>query len=289
MNGQDDESIQQVARQLFEGVAPERHAELEEYWNRYQPCFNLLFDTSAEGTLIIGAGAYRYIQFNHRIMRGFWLAGFIAWEGYKEVHNYVTTKNADFRRFNEMIETFYAILRASNSATVPMPEGIPEPGIYPDLEKSAEKRAASELATFAVGWALLHELRHIQHQQEGTSASKDAPPEEKHAEELSCDMFATQFLLERVDDFASSQNVEGKQVRLKREIGIYFALFAITLLSRDCWGDSPSHPAVQARIDQVIKHMNGNGTRISDAIAHAAFGALWFQWPEAPGPFKGVE
>jgi hypothetical protein len=39
------------------------------------------------------------------------------------------------------------------------------------------------------------------------------------------------------------EKVSADLVRQKREIGIYFALFAMTLVSRDKWGQSASHPA----------------------------------------------
>jgi hypothetical protein len=129
-------------------------------------------------------------------------------------------------------------------------------------------------------------VRHLKHQQDGTGAAIGDPPEKLRAEELSCDNYATTFLLYRVDEYASAENVPTEKVRQKREIGIYFALFAMTLIGAGHWDESESHPAMEARINAVMKEMGSDGTRASDAIAHLAFVALWALCPDAPGPFK---
>jgi hypothetical protein len=278
-----DAEVQQAARSLFVGVIPERREELEGFWEKYDLRFNVLEEITEDGSFILDAGQYRDIRFNHRAMQAFWLAGFIAWEGYRAIHSYLTKGTKDFQRYNEMIDVFYCILRDDDSAHVPMPKGIPGPGNYAEL---IELRAAAELSTFAVGWALLHEVRHIRHQREGTSAALEAPPDAKRAEELSCDEFATRFMLERVREFAAEHEKDPELARHKRELGIYFAMFALTLIGTGNWGDSATHPATQTRINALINQIQGTGTRMFDAIAHVAFVALRSRWPEAQGPFK---
>jgi hypothetical protein len=71
-----DEAVQDAARELFLGVAPERHAELQALWWRYGPSFELLSDSGPDGFL--EAGLFKFVRFNHRAMRAFWLASFIA-------------------------------------------------------------------------------------------------------------------------------------------------------------------------------------------------------------------
>src|SRR5437588_9326728 len=82
--------------------------------------------------------------------------------------------------------------------TGPLPVGVPEPGVLPDVAISAEARAAAELAIFAVGWVFLHEIRHLKHQQEGTAVPPDGEPAKQQAQEASCDEFATRFILSDV-------------------------------------------------------------------------------------------
>jgi hypothetical protein len=37
----DDQAVQDAARNLFEGIAPERDAELKALWTKYRPRFNI--------------------------------------------------------------------------------------------------------------------------------------------------------------------------------------------------------------------------------------------------------
>lgn len=278
-----DAEVQDAARVLFEGITPERSKDLSEFWTHYGPRFSVVADSGSAGLFVLEGGRYRDVWFNHRAMRVFWLAAFIAWEGFEHVHELATTGTSDYKRFNEMLEVFFRILKEEDPSTIKLPAGVPEPGTYLD---NPSARAAGELATFAVGWAMLHEIRHLQHQQEGTGAKQGASSEEYHAEELSCDEFATNFILEKIGTYASLHGVAADQIRQKRQMGIFFAMFAMTLIGNGCWTASDSHPAVQTRIDATIKQMSSNGRELSDVVAHAAFAALWLKWPDAPGPFK---
>ena len=283
-----DEEVQQASRSLFLGVVPERSQEFEELWHRYNPRFDFIEENSPDGAFVMCAGAYREVCFDHRSMRAFWLAAFIAWEGYRSIHEGLERNAFDLLRFREMIDCFIEMINAEDPLNVALPEGIPEPGVYEDGALQAKVRVSTEFAKFAVGWALLHEVRHIKHQQDGTSADDDASPVERRAEELSCDEFATRFILDQVEAYARSTNAPVADVRRKREIGIYFGAFTLTLIAQDRWGESDTHPAVQTRIDAMIQQMGSNRTDMSVAIAHAAHVALWRIWPDAPGPFKPV-
>ena len=278
----DDAEVQMAAGRIFKCAAPERAGELARFWEKYEPSFNLLADASPEGLFVLQAGGYRYVQFNHRALRAFWLASYVAWEGWSAI----AKRDVDFRRFRVMVDCFRAMLSANKAESVPLPEGVAVPGVYLSTEVSAEARAAAELATIATGWALLHEVRHIQHQQEGTGAHTGDAREVWHREEMSCDKFATRFLLEKIDEYAKESNESPELVRRKREIGIYFALFAMTLIGGGHWEETVSHPAMEKRIRAVIVEMGAERRREADAIGHAAFVALWSIYPDAPGPFK---
>jgi hypothetical protein len=220
-------------------------------------------------------------------MRAFWLASFIAWEGYRAIADSASDDAIDLGTFSGMIGVFDQVLTAPDLNTVVFPLTVPEPGVYPDAESHPEERATAELATFATGWAFLHEIRHLQHQQDGTSAGMGASKAQCHAEEFSCDGFATDFLLSSIDRYAFRENVPAALVRQKREMGVYFALFTMTLISREKWAESESHPPIQERIDRAVQQLRtsrGDGPRVSDVVAHGAFAALWMQYPAAPGP-----
>jgi hypothetical protein len=272
-----DEGIQQIVKNMFLGVAPERADELEKMWVENDLRFNVLPDDGRDGRFVMDAGCYREIRFNHRIMRAFWVASFAAWEGYRAC----AEASADLSRFKQILDCVDAILHFADPEQVPIPDGIPPPGTLEDIP--VEAKAAADLAIFAVGWALLHEVRHIRHQREGTSAPEGAAPSERHAEELSCDEFATRFMLERVDKYAAEHGVAAERVMYKRQAGIHFAIFAMTLMSAGQWAASDSHPAMQDRINQAWELMQPHPlSLIASAIAAGAFYTLDEVWVDVP-------
>ena len=74
-----DTEVQNDARNLLMGVAPERQPELSVLWKKYTPRFNIVADTGPDGTFVFDAGCYHDVRINNRAMRTFWLAPFIAW------------------------------------------------------------------------------------------------------------------------------------------------------------------------------------------------------------------
>jgi hypothetical protein len=93
-----DEGIQQIVKNMFLGVAPERADELEKMWVENDLRFNVLPDDGRDGRFVMDAGCYREIRFNHRVMRAFWVASFAAWEGYRACAEAVVV-NKDVRSF----------------------------------------------------------------------------------------------------------------------------------------------------------------------------------------------
>ncbi len=278
-----DEIVQQAIRKLFIGSVPERADELSSFWEDLDLVFRLLPDDHEDGRLIMDAGSYRYIRFNHRVVRSFWIGAFAAWEGYRAVAESKDFPTVDLTRFQELIAAFDAAIQNDQSDEAPLPDGVPEPGTLPDKNEDSQGRAASELSIIAVAWALLHEVRHIRHQREGTSASVHGDTQEaRHREEFSCDEFATLFILEHVARYSDQSSDDPVLVRRKREMAIYFALFALTLLAKDSWEASDTHPSVQDRIDAVCRLMVDGGDELAEAIAHSAFATLRTLWSSAP-------
>ena len=168
-----DEQIQQAARNLFKGVVPERQEELKALWKQYSPRFNILMDTGPDGLFVMDAGAYCDVRFNHRALRAFWFGSLIAWEGYRAIVEGLNEEAGDLGRFISMIHSFSKMMKEEDPEAVPLPEGVSDSGFYPDAAMYPQMRASGELAAFATGWAFLHEIRHLQHQQEMTSAAKE--------------------------------------------------------------------------------------------------------------------
>lgn len=280
-NVRDDEQGRIAARNVLLGSAPEREAELTTLWEALEPRFQLTPDTHEGERLVMEAGMYRYVRFNHRIVRAFWIAGFAAWKGYRVVAEANDLEVVDLNRLTELINAFDLVLASDTPDLEALPSDVPEPGHY---DADPQLRAPGELATLAVGWALLHEVRDLRHQREGDAADPyDADPTQRRNEELSCDAFATQFLLEQLDAYAKQESVSPVLVRRKRELGIYLALFAMTMMARDKWGATNSHPSIQTRIDAVRALMGHQRDEVAEAIASVAFATLHALMPGAPG------
>lgn len=282
------EQLQDAVKELFAGVVPERAADLERYWNNFGPQFRILDDTGPDGPLVMDAGSYVFIRFNHRIMRLFWLASFALWEGYRAFHHYTLTTETNIAYFTELLDCFEATRTANNVDDVPWPSGVPQPGVLVDHTPGNPARVSGELATFAIGWAFLHELQHLINQQELTGAPLDNE-QLCRAEEHACDEFATLFLLERIANWSSDNGGARSIVAAKRQTGIYCALFALTLLARDNWGGSKTHPAIQERINKVIEVVRAQGmSRMAAVIAVSAFSCLRLCHADAPNPMEAV-
>jgi hypothetical protein len=265
-------------------VVPERTDELQRYWTEFSPQFNIVEDDGPDGPIVLDAGGWVNIRFNHRIMRLFWLSSFALWEGYIAFHHYVDSGQTNLARFIEILECFEATRIAVDVDAVPWPTGLPQPGELVDHEPGKSARVGGELAIFGVSWALLHELRHLIHQQEGSSAAWD-DTEGCRREELTCDGFATEFFLHRIREYPVNNAHDAAVVLAKRQTGIYCALFAMTLLSRGNWGPGAQHPAVQERIDHVLGIMDEQGvSKAAGIIAISAFTTLKLAFPGAPDP-----
>jgi len=269
--------LRQTVHEMLLAVAPERTEELQHYWEQFSPQFKILDDDGPDGPVVLDAGGYVNIRFNHRIMRLFWLSSFALWEGYSSYYHYAETEQTDLTRFMEIVDCFVETRIAVDVDTVPWPAGLPQPGELVDHEPGNPARVGGELAIFGVSWAVLHELQHLIHQQEETSAAWD-DVDACRLEELSCDAFATNILLERIPHDAAV-------VLAKRQTGIYCALFAMTLLLRGNWGPGARHPAVQARIDHVLGLMDAQKlSKAAGIIAISAFTTLKMAYPGAPDP-----
>lgn len=278
-----DKTVQQAIRDMFIGSVPERAEDLAALWKDNDLVIRLFPDVHEDGRIIMSGGTYRYIHYNHRVVRSFWIGAFAAWEGYRTVAESPNFPKTDLTRLQELLGAFDAVIQSEQSDAALLPAGIPEPGTLPNRDSDPQGRAVSELCIIAVAWALLHEVRHVQHQREGTSVSMDGDTREaQHREEFSCDEFATRFILEQVQRYSDESGDDPTLVRRKRETAIYFALFAVTLLAKGHWEASNSHPSIQDRFDAVGHLMADDWDKMAQAVACAAFVALRELWPSAP-------
>jgi hypothetical protein len=147
---QQDKIAQQGIRTLFLGSVPERTADLSSLWGQLAPVFQFLPDVHQDERIIFDAGLYRYVRFNHRVVRSFWIGAFAAWEGYRAVAVSEDFPKVDLTRLRELVAAFEAAIENDRSDETPLPTGVAEPGTLPDKDSDPQGRAAAELSIIAV-------------------------------------------------------------------------------------------------------------------------------------------
>lgn len=119
---------------------------------------------------------------------------------------------------------------------------------------------------------MLHEVRHLKHQQYFTSTAHGDASELARAEEISCDRFAAEYLIEFSARYASALGTQHIKVRMKRALGVYFGTFALIVLGHANWEESESHPSVSERLRAMRSLLSADGLPV--AREGAAWGVL---------------
>jgi hypothetical protein len=123
-----DDSVQTAVRNLFMGSAPERKDDLAAIWQELEPIFQITPDFHEGDRIIMDAGAYRYVRFNHRVLRAFWIAAHAAWEAYRTVAEAASLEAIDLARFKELVSAFESTIASKEPQLEALPPGVAEPG-----------------------------------------------------------------------------------------------------------------------------------------------------------------
>lgn len=126
---QEGTEVQTAARNMFAGCLPERDEEVKALWAEFDLRFRLAQDSHDGEKIVMRGGLYRYVDFNHRTLRAFWVAGYAAWEGYSVMAESIATgRQGSLARFKELVEAVRRIAGNADSDSEPLPEGVAEPG-----------------------------------------------------------------------------------------------------------------------------------------------------------------
>ena len=84
--------MQEVARRMFMGIAPEREDDLNRLWNAYTPKFEILAEVIGQNKFVMQTRTDSgVVEFSGHAQRAFWLGVFMAWEGYSRISEYATS------------------------------------------------------------------------------------------------------------------------------------------------------------------------------------------------------
>lgn len=243
---------------ILAAAVPERTSEISSLLRKYGLIFHVSPD--AEGFLL-EAGAFSLVRFTERSLEQLWVLGHAAWRALDAYGAYIAIvanrrisrgeidglegQAEAERAFNFAVDAAEAIGRVEPDAELSWPEGIPTRD--PDAKRTDEEQATFELIILATAYTFLHEAKHL-----AFAADGDAPADARK-EELECDCFARTFLLEDVENYASSLGHDVALVMEKRTMGIALGLFFIVALtSPDRRSGSKTHPSLSERLAQAL-------------------------------------
>lgn len=93
-----DDTVQDGIRNMLSGSIPERKKEIDEFWSHFDMNFQIHGDNHSDGKYIFDAGIYKFIRFNHRVLRIFWIGSFSAMSGYIAINESLSKKIDDFNK-----------------------------------------------------------------------------------------------------------------------------------------------------------------------------------------------
>jgi len=275
------DDLEQLAKEAVKRVvlasAPEIAADLKRFWDEYAPYCTLVDDRPG---VTLDAGPCGIVRFSHRTMLQFWLLSFASWKALdaymmilqltKSADGHIRLRTADLDTvpgqpeanadYAEAIARIKHLNQLQDISAFPWPPSVPYPSAASSLA-SPPDRAAYDLACIATGFAFLHEMQHIR------LRAKNSPADPID-EELECDRFARETLLEQTAQYAAANAYSEEAVRIKRSLGIALSLYyGLVLTPATNRRGSKTHPPTARRFLDLLT-----------AIGDLPPGALFWSW-----------
>lgn len=251
--------ISHAVEVLLIAAAPERSEELKSLWGKHEERVHL----TDSPELDIGAW-FGIIQVTKVTLDQVWLLSFAAWraiQAYSGVIDHLddchapfdkeqvaaingqAKADADFDDLLVMVRTFRETQESSNRD---WPTSVPQPTITNDFT-DRQDRAAYELACISGAFIFLHEVKHI------AFKSDNNAPASAIEEEIACDLFARNFLMQSADKYAFDSGQDVAKVKAKRALGIMFAkMLMLEISPLEKWSSAGGHPAVGDRVRALL-------------------------------------
>ena len=193
-----------------------------------------------------------------------WILGFTAWKLFTYHHidfisNLRGRQNTtlqcsqnDYQRYldNQVIRdlqcTVKQILDSNSRSKITWPDSVP----FPQADRngfSIEQQATFDIIMIAASFILLHEVKHVKFNNQN-NARPQGPDEE-----IACDTFAKEFLLDKIGDFVVSRSESHQEVLTKRAMGIVLGAFVIyTFTPQEGYSGNNDYPHICDRLENLI-------------------------------------
>jgi hypothetical protein len=246
-------------KDLLVAAAPEQKLHLEGILRQYD-LEVLVEPNSSDANLAATPGR---IKFDNKTMQVYWLLGFAGWRviecytpaiiaslcGLGSLHDclHSDTGLSELEgRYRERVHLARALLRATNTDRFEWPAEVPAVGTERN-ELAPQDQATHDLTLISTAFAFLHELRHV-------IFFRDGAPPARAEEELSCDVWARDFLTARVGEYARTNGTSYERVLRKRSIASALGLLTLYETS-DRWGDAGTehYPPIADRMNAAMR------------------------------------
>ena len=252
-----DDKAKKAIKLVIISTVPEREDEIEKIWDSYN--INVHLSVDKDGFNM--ASAYKTIIYDHKTKVFCWVMGMAVQEFYKNIIQ-VLSKHKDSKslfnveqyiksnspNMNLYIDLMKELLTTKNfdeitnwSITIPHPDqGKP---IYID------GMMAFDLICMSEAFNNLHEIKHI-------IIDKDNVSMEPHVEELTCDLYARDFMLNKILNYHCKTKDDYRLVRSKRLMAVALSCSLFYMASPvKSWIDTEGHPSALRRVKSLFENM----------------------------------
>jgi hypothetical protein len=250
-----------VIDNVIVAAVPERAAEWRALVDHYAIVFHLINDR--KGITMQARG--RRVEFDSKTIGWLWLLGFAGWRAFclngpHVLLRSLTGREGDLATRSAREE--YARAEAAFESVVTRelaqvddlseendwPAGVP----HRQADKSGfdiEQQAAFDFIMIATAYLLLHEVRHVMFNRD---AWRPSPSEE----EMVCDAFARDFLLNEIATYAIEADVDAIRVMTKRAMGIALGAYVVyELTPAEQRGGGSNYPPIADRLEALISKL----------------------------------
>jgi hypothetical protein len=206
------------------------------------------------------------VRFDTKTIDLFWLVGFGAWRSI-EVYSpalvitmlfgltidqalHIDEKLTTFERdYKERMEAAASLISATSTGAIAWPPDVPRPQADRNSFSDPQDKVAFDLTALALAFALLHEFNHVK--LPADKAQPDTLPEE----ELSCDIWAREFMTAKLADYARAHGHAYEEVSQKRAMALAATIIHAITPTAAQWGNS-EYPPLSDRIQAIVAGFN---------------------------------
>ena len=218
---------------LIAESAPEHRARLEKFWRKYAVCFERV---DGKTGIVLTANKHR-VQFTDKDLQVMWLLGFSLWKsielfspavlgptltGASSSSVLALDDNLDNLEltYRQRLEAVVTLIGAVELDPERWPDDIPLPVESRDDLVDSQDIAVFDLVMMAISVVFLHELKHVEFHAEHDAGNPR--PERPADEELQCDVWARDWFISSLADYARKSGHSYQEVYSKRAMALLF-------------------------------------------------------------------